>query len=358
MKLSRPKLGSPASGGGLKPPAALVGVYRELRGQHLLAIVVLLIAALIAVPIMIGSKSGSHEIAVAPIQAPESSSGSSELSVSKWTPGILDYKKSLDGSKPDDPFAATAVGAKEEAEKGSGKEGESSGEGGGATEGTESSSEGEGGGAGGGSEASPVETVPTPTETGSSPEPRESSGSEGSSGSGSGKKRETKAEEEEAEKAITADFQVTMVHQDGGIDKSPIRREVPQLTKLPNIANPALTYAGPSGDGTKALMQVAPEVTAMIGDSKCVAHGNPCGLLALEVATPETVVFGPKGFTYRIELVRIGDEGFFAAKKKARKHHPKTGGGGSGNGPAPRGIEAEIGVGGNRIVGRLARGGF
>jgi hypothetical protein len=317
--------------GDLKPPKAIGDLYRELKGQHLLPIVALLVIGLIAIPVLVG---GSSDHPKSPGVANPAATGSSStkqtaVEVRRWTPGLLDYKKSLRGARPSDPFRPKVTSSVEGSESSSNE-----------VEPAPAPSEIEPAGAT--EEASASESPPsTPAPTPSSPGEGKK---EGSKGHGEGP-------EEHESGAVTIDIQVATVHEQGGVDRNPVRRDLPQLTKLPNETTSALTYIGPSEDGTKAMMTVSPEVTAMVGDSNCVVHANPCGLLALQVGAPETIVFGPQGLTYRIELVRIGNHSISAGDSKANRRDSKSGQG-AGNAPQPRESDALIGVGSRRIVER------
>ena len=72
-------------------------------------------------------------------------------------------------------------------------------------------------------------------------------------------------------------------------------------------------------------------MTALLGESTCIVKGEPCQLLALALGEPETLVFGPRGLTYRVKLERIGT--LKATPKNGNKSAPATEGGGkSGTG--------------------------
>ena len=43
----------------------------------------------------------------------------------------------------------------------------------------------------------------------------------------------------------------------------------------------------------------------MFGDARCIVGSRSCQLLALEPGLPETFVYGARGKTYRIELLKI-----------------------------------------------------
>lgn len=290
--LKAPKLKTPKALENIKAPAGLGVLWRQLREQRLLPIVGLLIAGLIAIPLLLGSSSKDESTAaVSPGTAAGAGAKPAALVVQKWSPGLLGYKRRLDHGKPADPFESKAP---EPSEAGS----ESTG-----GEGNETALSGEG-------ETTP-EVEPTPESPANEggggpevpetePEPEVEKGNEGESGG-----------EKENPNADAIDVRVTTVHAPG--TKTPTRTEyvghqLPQLTKLPNENVPAFTYIGPSRDGKKAMLSVSPEVSAILGASKCVSGGNPCQVLALEIDAPETFVYGPRGLTFRIELLRIGPE--------------------------------------------------
>ena len=88
----------------LKAPAFLADLYYDLRDRRLLPLIALVLVAIVAVPILMGSDSES----VAPpvgggaLEAP--SAQTSSLTVVEATPGLRDYRKRLADRSPTNPF--------------------------------------------------------------------------------------------------------------------------------------------------------------------------------------------------------------------------------------------------------------
>lgn len=250
----------------LKVPKPARDVYRELRSQHLLPLVALLIASLIAVPILLGESSDAQSPPAKAVTATPSSTAST-LTATRWSPGLRKYQDRLSHRAPADPFTNGLPPA------------------------AFNSSSNEAGGESG--EAAPPE-APEVTQ------PSESAANESAETPGKSTK-----ESDSENGGPQINVEVAAIH-DGGAQDISIRYHQPQLTKLPDNSVDALTYVGPSSDGSKAMMVVSPEVTALLGTSKCIVRADPCQLLALELEAPETIVYGDRGLTYRIKLLKIG----------------------------------------------------
>ena len=87
--------------------------------------------------------------------------------------------------------------------------------------------------------------------------------------------------------------------------KPTVRRDLPELTTLPNRGTPAAVFMSVSKDGKKALLLLSAEVKSVFGEGICVLGSKSCQLLALEPGLPETFVYGPHERTFRIELLKI-----------------------------------------------------
>jgi hypothetical protein len=260
----------------VKVPRFLVDLYRDLDDRHLLPIVAILLIAIVAIPFVLSDSGGSGEeeagaeAVATPSTAPES--GQSKLVVVREDPRLRDYKDRLAHLHAKDPF----------------------GSGGGEDEKTEASAE-----ASSSESITEVETSTT-TESSSSTTVEPSGGSPSAAETGPAKSKVTYF-------TYAIDVRVTPLGSDGKASKAEptVREELPPLAMLPSRDTPALTYIGPSNDGKKAIMLVSDDVTALFGDSKCIVGSQTCQLLALEPGSPETVVFGPKARTYKIELLKI-----------------------------------------------------
>jgi hypothetical protein len=285
--------------GNLKVPGPLRDLWNDLRSQHLLPVVAILIVGLVAIPVLLGGSSKPMPEA-APAAPVAGETSPSDLVVSKFAPGLRDYRIRYNHHRHAvSPFSAPS--AVTEAT-------ETAGETPASPELTESVEPT------GGSEAGPGEGSETPIEESPSTEP-----SEHETGPTPQEEREQAIEES------TIDVRVTALHLDGTSSES-ARRNVEKLEPVPSKAVPALMYAGPSPDGKSATMAVSSDVTDLLGKAKCIDQGEPCKLLELSLGQPETLVFGPRGLTYRLELVRIGTHSLGSA---AQGNPPAASGGGN-----------------------------
>jgi hypothetical protein len=253
----------------LKLPKPVGDVYRELRSQHLLPIVVVLVASLIAVPLLLGKNTDSPT-PEAPATAGTSSAPGSNLTATKWFPPLREYKDRLSLREAEDPFAPAGF----------------------------SPSDAEGSGAGG--EVPPAETSETAASEPSQAPPE--TAEKGSDNAGNPASPHGNASPE----GDAIDVRVGVIRADGTTKDESVRHQQPQMTKLPNDSLPALTYVGPSKDDEMAMMLVSPHVSALAGESNCVAPADPCKLLALRLNAPETVLLAPQETSYLIELLKIG----------------------------------------------------
>ncbi len=301
----------------LKVPGPLRDLWNDLRSQHLLPVVAILLVALVAIPVLLGGSSKPKPEAAPATPVPAETS-SSDLVVSKFAPGLRDYRIRYHHRVAVSPFASPK--AVTEAAEGAGETPTS-------PELTESV-EPTGGSEAGLSEGSepPLEESPStgPAEHETGPTPHE--------------------EREKAIEESTIDVRVTALHLDGTSSES-VRRNVDKLEPVPSKAVPALMYAGPSPDGKSATMAVSTEVTDLLGKAKCVDKGEPCKLLEMSLGQPETVVFGPRGLTYRLELVRIGTHSLGSSAQGT----PPTASGGGNQKEVPPAAEEEDGKGGFKL---------
>jgi hypothetical protein len=255
----------------LKVPDFILDVYYDLKERHLLPLAAILIVAIVAVPIALSQSSEPEAASPAPAAAAGVASTSAgrhagEL-VAKSAPGLRDYRRRLAHLQATDPFKQQYPNS----------EGSSPAAAGG--------SEGESGGSAPSEEAPSTAPIPPETTEGR-PVPGKltyysyaidvrvsSGGSEASAGSAA--------------------------------KKPTVRRNLPELTMLPNRATPAAIYMGSTKDGKKAVMLVSSDVDAVFGDAKCVLGSQTCELLVMETGVPETFVYGGAGRTFTVELLKI-----------------------------------------------------
>ncbi|HEX5713764.1 MAG TPA: hypothetical protein VFX85_10660 [Solirubrobacterales bacterium] len=271
----------------IKVPQVLSDLYWDLRDRYLLPAVIVLIVAIVAVPLVLGGGSDSDwqsELAetelteeVATSSATPSTTG--EL-VAKATPGLRDYHRRLRNLKETDPFVQRFSESEGSTVAPSGEEVSST---------VAPTSE---------STAAPEETS-LGTPGGSPPaEPEDDSPqlawfsyaidvrvvAMGEAGGAAGRASASAA---------------------GGREQVTTRRNLPELTVLPNRGTPAAIYMGVTKDGAKALLMLSDRVQGIFGDGTCVLGSTTCQLLAIEPGLPVTIVYGPAERTFRIELLKL-----------------------------------------------------
>ncbi|MDX6602180.1 MAG: hypothetical protein QOF13_1382 [Solirubrobacterales bacterium] len=258
----------------LKVPDFLLDIYYDLRERHLLPLVAILIAALVAVPFLLGggsseSEPGASEGAIA---TPSAALPTSKLLVAKSAPGLRDYRRRLANEHAKDPFVQ-----------------QYSNEGGGESGGAE--------GAPGGGEESSVTVEPSEPSTGTTEGAQPAEEGNGEPPEGGQLKYYSWA----------IDVRVTPVSSGKGKDKpqASVRHDLPDMTMLPSRDVPALTFIGVTKDAKRAVMLVSDKVTGLFGDGICIVGSEACQLIALEPGLPETVVYGANSRTYRIELLKL-----------------------------------------------------
>ena len=342
----------------LKIPDFVYDLYYDLKERHLLPLVLILLVALVAVPIFLENSKQSNDAepnaSPAPATATSVAGGEEALVVARTEPGLRELRRRFKHYRALDPFAEkTAAGATPAA----GSEEETSGGSGEPAPATIEESPAEEATVVGGTISEPPPVViesPPPVEIPSVPveTPSGSPAPEQSQPSGSTRTRF-------ASNAI--DVRIVSVSPPSSTDagakakasqkpKVEVRRDLPELTMLPARTTPAVAFMGTTRDGKKALFLVSSDVVSLFGDGSCVIGSQSCQLLALEPGLPETFVYGPKGHTYRIELLKIERT---LSSKPRRAALGATKGGGETEGqeaaaegpdptkPAPRGGTAE-----------------
>jgi hypothetical protein len=263
----------------LKVPDFILDLYWDLRERHLLPLVIVLLAAIVAIPIVLSQSSDpgeSVESGTALATPSGTASAQSGELVARSAPGLRDYRRRLKAMQAKDPFKqqyAEAPASSEEAV------------------GTSSSSSGS---------ASPESSVsPEPTAPSSSPE----------TSPASTETTTTHSRLQYFSYAIDVRVMPTGKQEDGGgagkSSKPTVRHNLPELTMLPSRGTPAATFMGASKDGKKALFLISSDVQAVFGDGRCVVGTQTCQLLAVEPGLPLTFVYGPAGRTFKIELIQV-----------------------------------------------------
>lgn len=266
----------------IKVPDFALDLYYDLRERHLLPLVAILLVAIVALPIILSSSSGSDSATPegSPAAISSLSTPSSKLVVAKAAPGLRDYRRRLSTGPAKDPFVQQYAESEDEGATA----------GAGVSESTSST----------GSESSSITVESTSTESTSASAETTPSPSESNNG-------------EPADTAhlryysFAIDVRIVPVASGASTSKAEptTRHDLPELTMLPSRTEPALTFMDVSKDEKKVLMLVSDKVTGLFGDGVCVVGSEHCQLLALEQGIPETVVYGPQQHTFRIELLKL-----------------------------------------------------
>jgi hypothetical protein len=237
-------------------------VVYDLRSRGLLPVVILLLVAMVAVPLLISRGSGASTASLQPASATAQTPPEAEQAVVAYHPGIRDYKQRLDDLSPKDPFrqqfARSAAAA---------------------------------------SALKSTVTTPTSSGSGSSGTTTDTvTGTGTSGGSSTGKKKKSKS--------VTVTYQTTVLAGDASAQLTPFN-DIQSMTPLPSQTAPAVIYFGLSPDYKRALFLVSNRVARLDGPGTCVPAPDDCALLYLGPGQSEDVLYTGDGKTYRIVVAEI-----------------------------------------------------
>jgi hypothetical protein len=265
----------------MKVPPFLYDLFFDLRERGLLPIVALVVVAIVAAPIVLGSGSEEQEEPVTPAAVATGgtiggpSGGGRSLAVVQLKPGLREYRKRLAHRKPTDPFKQryTAPIIKGATLKPITSPTTS-------TSTTTTTTEGP-------SSESPTTTPPAGQPGGS---PVVNPG-------------------EVVYFAIAVDVQISRAatKEDGSKEKSgpTVHKRVLPYTVLPSEKAQVVTYMGVSPKTRKPLFLVSTAVTAEFGEWKCLSGVETCQLLEVEPGFPETFAYGQNGARYKINVLKV-----------------------------------------------------
>lgn len=258
----------------LKVPPFLRDLYWDLRDRRLLPLLALVLVAIVAVPFLLGGKSGGTEFsggaAIARPSAGGAEPGGSHLIAVEATPGLRNYHKRLGHRSPTNPFkqrftAPQVADAQLQLEEGG--------------------------------------------EASSSPSTGASTGGE-SSGGGSTTESSPSGPDRFTRYAIAIDVKVTTTETSPNGKKETsgpvLHKRVIPVAPLPSDKVQAVAYMGPSTDishPNNVILLVSDAVTAIFGEGRCLSGTEVCQLLELEPGMPETFVFGPESTRYKIVVL-------------------------------------------------------
>jgi hypothetical protein len=245
-------------------------VVYDLRSRGLLPVVILLVVAMVAVPVLI-SRGGSDEPAPSfqPTAGDANAAAETQSAVVSYTPGVRDYRKRLDDLSPKNPFrqqfAKSAAAASQLN----------------STVTPTSTSTGTSGSA----STTGSATITSPGDTGST----------GSTG-GTQKKKKKKSSKK------TYTYSVDVYAGEAGTALTPFANVQP-LTPLPNQTSPVVAFYGLSTDYQQALFLVSNKVDNVTGSGICLPAPDDCALLALAGGQSQDLHYTKDGKTYRVATV-------------------------------------------------------
>lgn len=239
----------------LKPPQVLTDLYADLRDRHLLPLVVLLLAGIVAAPVLLGDEKEEEPFAPAPAP-PQKAVDPASFTVVPAEPQLRDYRRRLEGRQAQNPFEPAISTSSPDAS--------------GAGDGGESSS-GEGAAAGGGSAAESVESLPPDTS-------------------------ESSTQNYRITPAVDLRLGVA-----GNVHPRPA---VPALTKLPSPKNPIVVFMGIS-KRKQPLFLVTSRVNSYQGPVRCAVDKFNCQLLEVVGRAPVDFAFGPNNHHFLLTVEEI-----------------------------------------------------
>lgn len=225
----------------------------DLRSRGLLPLVVLLLVAIVAAPILISKMGGSDEASVpagANAAAKTKIPPETQAAVVTYSPGVRNYKQRLSDDSSKNPFDAQYTNSES--------------------------------GGGGGSAAA-------------------GSAQEGSGTGGTGTIKLTETHH------TTHFYFYYLTDVRSGESGTELKRQnkIDAFTILPSEAAPVAVFLGVAKGGKQAVFSVSRQVTAVAGDGVCYPSPDSCELLGLEAGTGADLSFSVDNKVYRLEVARI-----------------------------------------------------
>jgi hypothetical protein len=269
VKRLGPELKMPKfKGGDTKVSPFLTDLYYDIRDRRLLPLILLILVAIVAAPVLL--KDEPEEVAPATPPAavnPGAEQASAKtLTVVKSTPGLRDYKERLKRRQPSNPFKQQYTGA-----------------------------------ASGGGELNETSTTTT-TETTES-----TGGGSGNPSAGGGEYTVKPGQLTIFTFAVDVRISKARTKPNGAVEQSkPEDREKVIAPKpLPSAKEPVVTYMGIGGEKHLPLFIVSEDVSAVFGEAECVSGTGKCQLIELEPGQPEIFEYGENHVRYKINVLKV-----------------------------------------------------
>lgn len=271
MKRIGPELKMPKfKGGETKVPPFLSDLYYDIRDRRLLPVILLILVAIVAAPILLKDEPE----AAPPVPSPATKNPGSEqtaaktLTVVKSAPGLRDYKVRLRRHQAANPFKQQHTGPVLK-----------------------------------GSELNETSTTTTTTESSEGG----SSGGSGSPSSGGGGATVKPGQLTFFTFAVNVRISKARTKPDGSVEQSqPEDREKVIAPKpLPSAKEPVVTYMGIGNKNHLPLFLVSENVSAVFGEADCISGTDHCQLIELEPGLPEIFEYGENHVRYKINVLKV-----------------------------------------------------
>jgi hypothetical protein len=241
-------------------------VVYDLRNRGLLPVVVLLLIAMVAIPVVISRGGSSSGPSLQPTGATAETVPEAQQAVVSYSPGVREYKKRLQGLDAKDPFQQQFAEAAAAAGQLTGLE---------------------------------VGTTGATGTTGTSVSPSTGSGTVTNTGSTTGTKKKKKKKS-----SGSYTYQTDLAAGESSGTLTPFANVAP-MTTLPSSTAPVLIYFGNTADNLSSLFLVSNKVTQVAGQGVCLPNPDDCALLSLTAGQTEDLAYAGDGKTYRVQVVQI-----------------------------------------------------
>jgi hypothetical protein len=240
-------------------------VVYDLRNRNLLPVVVMLVAAIIAVPVLVSKSSSGDSPGPVDLGAPAADSAAENQSaVVAYHPGIRNYRQRLNDLSAKDPFKQQYAAP---------------------TSSSTSTS---------GSSSDQLAQALTDSSTGGS-----SGVGGGSTGSGGG------SDTSKVTHHVYYFWWETDVQVGEAGTNLAEQDSVKPFQFLPTPDKPVLTYIGTVGGGRQAVFLVSTDVVSVGGQGTCFPTADACQLLGLNAGKGADLIYGPDGKTYHVQVLRM-----------------------------------------------------
>ncbi len=249
----------------LKVPAVFRDLYQDLHDRHLLPLVGLLLAAIVAAPFLLSDSSPKPEAPPAPApEVAQSGATPAAMAVVRAAPGLRQPSKRLRHREPADPFKQQYVNP-------------------------------------------PLSENPVTIEA--SPEPGgEDSGSGGATDAPAGGAPPTSGAQSGViffATAVAVKITRSETKADGKVvhDEPIVRPQVLPTTTLLGEKAQVVTYMGASPKSRNPTFLISDQVTAVFGEGNCLAGTERCQLIELKENEPQVFVYGANDVRYRLTVL-------------------------------------------------------